>query len=193
MVINRYISDLHLGHTKVIQFDNRPFKNVDEMERTIVGNWNSVVQPNDTTYILGDFCWGYEEKWVQLLSFLKGNKVLILGNHDVKRLSSRAKKMFVDVQDYKEIADDKRHVVLCHYPIMFYKSSHNKNTYMLCGHVHVTSENDYLEKWTAELRQNESKEPHNYGNIINVGCMMPWIDYTPRTLDEIIAAAPNMH
>ncbi len=24
------------------------------------------------------------------------------------------------------------------------------------------------------------------GNFINVGCMMPYMDYTPRTLDEII-------
>lgn len=23
---------------------------------------------------------------------------------------------------------------------------------------------------------------------MNVGCMMPWMDYTPRTLDEIIEA-----
>lgn len=25
------------------------------------------------------------------------------------------------------------------------------------------------------------------GNFINVGCMMPYMDYTPRTLDEIIS------
>ena len=25
------------------------------------------------------------------------------------------------------------------------------------------------------------------GNFINVGCMMPYMDYTPRTLAEIIA------
>ena len=29
----------------------------------------------------------------------------------------------------------------------------------------------------------------NCGNIYNVGCMKPYMDYTPRTLDEIIVGA----
>ena len=31
-----YISDLHLGHNNIIRLDNRPFKNMKEMEITII-------------------------------------------------------------------------------------------------------------------------------------------------------------
>lgn len=51
-----YISDLHLGHENVIRFDNRPFDSVEEMNETLVNNWNSVVTNADHVYHLGDFC-----------------------------------------------------------------------------------------------------------------------------------------
>ena len=58
---------------------------------------------------------------------------------------------------------------------------------MLCGHVHNTSENQWLEQWRSELiGRREADGLGNFGHIINVGCMMPYMDYTPRTLDEII-------
>lgn len=31
------------------------------------------------------------------------------------------------------------------------------------------------------------------GQFINVGCMLPWMDYTPRTVDEIIAGNHNLY
>ena len=30
--MNRYISDMHLGHANVLRFDHRPFADVEEME-----------------------------------------------------------------------------------------------------------------------------------------------------------------
>ena len=57
---------------------------------------------------------------------------------------------------------------------------------MLHGHTHVTREQDFVEKWTKELRDSKQTNSDSCGNIINVGCMMPWVKYTPRTLDEII-------
>ena len=33
-----------------------------------------------------------------------------------------------------------------------------------------------------------SLNSHSCGNIINVSCMLPYMGYTPRTLDEIIKA-----
>lgn len=183
---NRYISDLHFGHANVIRFDNRPFSDVAEMERVLIDNWNNVTDKNDTVYILGDFCWGKEPEWKRIVPLLNGNKVLIRGNHDIKEMSSELKKMFQDIKEYKEITDDGRHVIMCHYPILLYKSSYNPDCYMLCGHVHVTRENDFLNKWREELRKTKATNSHNCGNIFNVGCMMPYMSYTPRTLDEII-------
>lgn len=49
-----YISDLHIGHKNILKFDNRPFTSLEEMEKTIINNWNGVVKKNDEVYILGD-------------------------------------------------------------------------------------------------------------------------------------------
>lgn len=186
---NRYISDLHFCHANVINFDQRPFRDVDEMEDSLIRRWNAVTDKNDTVYILGDFCWGNEFDWKRILKQLSGNKVLIRGNHDPGNMSSGLKKFFQDIKDYKEITDGGNHVILCHYPILLYKSSYNPDCYMLCGHVHVTRENDFLNEWRRELISSRTASSHNCGNIYNVGCMMPYIDYAPRTLNEIIVGA----
>ena len=57
----------------------------------------------------------------------------------------------------------------------------------LCGHVHTTRENDFLEKWRQELRDTRKNDGDSCGNIYNVGCMLPYMGYTPQTLDEILA------
>jgi calcineurin-like phosphoesterase family protein len=183
---NLYIADTHFGHGNILRFDNRPFSTVEEMELELVNRWAMAVEPKDTVYILGDFCWGKEDEWLRILSQLKGNKVLIRGNHDLKNMSIRLRNHFQDVKDYKEITDEGRHVILSHYPMLLYKGSYNPDCYMLCGHVHVTRENVFLEEWTDILRQSRKQNSDSCGNIINTGCMMPWMDYTPRTLDEII-------
>lgn len=171
--MNRYISDLHFGHANILKFDNRPFRNTEEMETALIENWNSTVSAGDTTYILGDFCRGKEPDWKRIVPLLNGNKVLIRGNHDLKEMTSSLKKMFQDIKDYKEITDGGRHVIMCHYPMLLYKSSYNPDCYMLCGHVHTTRENDFLNKWRAELKNSRSLNSHSCGNIINVGCMPP--------------------
>lgn len=183
-----YISDLHLGHQNILRFDNRPFSSLEEMENVMVEKWNSRVTDKDFVYIIGDFIWGKDSGWPEKVSKFKGKKILIRGNHDPKQLSKATRKLFYDAKDYMEIRDNYRNVILCHYPIMFYRHSFNLNQYMLCGHVHITKENELLEKWTDELRDCAAKNREApQGNIYNVGCMMPWMEYEPKTLDEIIA------
>ena len=51
--MNLYISDLHFGHENAIEFDNRPFSDVDEMDRRMIELWNLRVSHNDDVYIVG--------------------------------------------------------------------------------------------------------------------------------------------
>lgn len=187
--MNRYIADLHLGHFNIIKFDQRPFDSVEEMNETLIKNWNKVVENGDTTYILGDFCWGKESEWIEILDKLNGNKVLIRGNHDLKQMSKPLKDKFLYIKDRHEISDYGKKIILSHYPELAYKSSYNENVYMLHGHVHyLTTEATCVRKWVKELRENRSNDWDNRGQIINVGAMLKEMDYTPRTLMEILHA-----
>ena len=50
-----FTSDQHFCHTKIITMCNRPFAGIDEMNGTLIANWNSAVSDADEVYILGDF------------------------------------------------------------------------------------------------------------------------------------------
>lgn len=188
---NYYISDTHFGHSNIIDFDHRPYKNVQEMDKILINNWNSIVSNEDTVYILGDFCWLKEDKWIEYLNQLKGKKQLIRGNHDLKNMSTTLKSKFEDIKDYKEITDNGRHIIMCHYPILCYKSSYDSKAWMLHGHTHITREQDFVESWTKELIGTRISNSDSWGHVINVGCMLH--NYTPMTLDNLIAYYNNKY
>ena len=191
--MNYYISDLHIGHENILRFDNRPFADVNEMNNKIIENWNARVRSDDTVYILGDFIWAKESEWPSIVGSLGGNKVLIRGNHDPKQFSASTKRMFQEITDLKEIKDSGKHVVMCHYPIPFFRASFASTAFMLYGHVHQTIEYEYIAKLRREVKANSTGYGTPNGNFINVGCMMPYMDYTPRTLDEIIEGDARYH
>lgn len=78
-----FTSDTHFGHTNILQFCNRPFHSVQEMNEALINNWNNVVRPEDTVYHLGDFAFGGSQLWNDVLSKLNGHIYLILGNHKI--------------------------------------------------------------------------------------------------------------
>ena len=194
--MNYYISDLHFFSknqtSKGLNFDNRPFKNVDEMHEVILNNWNSRVTNGDTVYILGDISnRGKNEELIALVARLKGKKVLIVGNHEDIR-DYRYKQLFHAIYDYLEITDhvDKQpyKLVLCHYPILMWNGQHN-GVILLYGHTHKSIEDIYFQKCISEMNGGEFaiRRPHEKEiKAINVGCMMPYMDYTPRTLGEML-------
>ena len=62
-----FISDTHFHHHNIINYCNRPFKDVNEMNKIIINNWNNIVTENDTVYHLGDFCLFSDEE-INLIS-----------------------------------------------------------------------------------------------------------------------------
>jgi len=165
--MNWITADLHLGHKNIIKPDycNRPFKDVDEMNTTIIRNWNRVVKPDDTVYVLGDFALGKKKKVAYWISRLNGYKILILGNHDRHFLEREFKSQ--KLQHFRDLGFDEvygnmlvlNHMILTHRPIFiegkitlnvgvdvwnFYPIPlpSYKNT-VLCGHIH--------NKWIAKV------------------------------------------
>lgn len=82
------ISDTHFGHKGILGFKNadgspaRTFSSVEEMNETMVENWNSVVKDGDIVYHLGDVMFGPKSDFEELWNRLNGRKRLCWGNHD---------------------------------------------------------------------------------------------------------------
>lgn len=189
-----YISDTHFGHKGVINFDQRPFSNIEEMEAILIANWNNKVTNQDIVYILGDFCFEKESEWLRLLNQLKGKKVLIKGNHDLKNMSSSLKNKFQDIKDYKEIDDrldnENVKVILSHYPIPFYKKDYSNKVYHLYGHLHNTIEEMYMQKFRKIILSTDDRDiSSNKCQFYN--CWCGFYNYAPVTLKEILTKWNN--
>lgn len=176
-----FTSDLHFGHANIIRFDNRPFTSVEEMDAELIKRWNNKVTADDTVYILGDISWYNDEKTVEIMNKLNGHKILIKGNHD--RVHGRVRNCFEEITDYKEIKYVDNHIVLCHYPIVFF-NRHHYGSYMFYGHVHNSHEWNMTENHKFELQQLDIK-----CNMFNVGTMI-W-NYEPVTFEEIVNKESN--
>ena len=192
--MNYYISDLHFGCQN--KYENRTL----EHDKLIKENWNRVVHNNDNVYILGDI--GREggnkdnEYLCEIISTLKGNKILIQGNHE-KLNDNRLRQLFKEITPYKEITDNHNGInhklVLCHYPIIFWNNQH-KGWLHLYGHVHMSDEWEVYKKCLSNVNDFfKDKTMKGYtdcppAKAYNVGCMLPYISYQPRTLKEILSS-----
>lgn len=180
--MNYYISDTHFGHKSVMRYDNRPFGSVDEMDETMIQLWNETVKDTDVVYILGDFSCYKEDKTAFILGRLKGHKILIKGNHD--HVSCKVAKYFDRICDYAEVTDNGRKVVLSHYPMPFWNGQF-RDTIHLYGHVHNSRQYKHCLRIEKELRELQNIPMR----MFNVGCMMKYMNYMPRTLDEILSSS----
>lgn len=109
-----FTADWHLGHHNVIKYCNRPFKTTNEMNTTLIKNYNSKVGHHDIVYFLGDFSFLDTKSTKQILSSLNGFKFLIKGNHDRKTNTAYRNLGFMEVYDKPIILED---FVLSHEPI----------------------------------------------------------------------------
>ena len=78
-------ADHHFWHYRIIEYENRPFKCIDAMNNSMVGEWNDHISEDDIVFHLGDVSFGLVDDTIKLCQKLKGKKVLIRGNHDYHR------------------------------------------------------------------------------------------------------------
>ncbi len=130
-----FTSDTHFFHANVIRYTNRPFDSVEQMNKTLIDNWNRVVGKNDVVFHLGDFAFGGKKQWNQILDQLNGKIYLVLGNHDMAFFKTALVERFelVALEMYAII--DEQHIRLSHEPFLCYGGS-NRNVWQLFGHVH---------------------------------------------------------
>lgn len=169
--MNLYIADLHFGHRSVIVFDQRPFTDIDEVDRTLIYLWNSRVQADDDIYIIGDFAYKNEKPEEWYLRQLKGRKHLIIGNHDNRLLKNeKAMSYFETVDKMLHVSDNGNQICLCHFPIAEWNGFH-KGHYHIFGHYHNETEGAF-------------QYMKNFDRALNAGCMIN--NYTPASFNELI-------
>jgi len=151
-ILTYFSSDLHLGHDAAIVHNSRPFKNVDDMDRTIIRRWNAKVKDSDIAFLIGDICFHRPVVGIPLLRQMKGRKILIQGNHDKYSHAQYLSAGFSVVQEATIDLVGKR-FRLSHYPYppteaeravmeahdlryMDRRPTKSEEDFLLCGHVH---------------------------------------------------------
>jgi calcineurin-like phosphoesterase family protein len=167
-----FISDTHFFHTNILKFTGedgkriRPWNSLEDMHEYMITKWNSVVKDNDYVYHLGDVTFQYHNGFNELMSRLKGQKRLIIGNHD-KIWNPALQRWFVKAELWKGFF--KEGFTAVHIPLPI--PSLRDGAYCVHGHVH----------------QNTINNP----NYINVCVEVR--DYTPVNIDTIVAEINKAH
>jgi calcineurin-like phosphoesterase family protein len=153
-----FTADTHFGHENIIKYCNRPFKDADEMDETLIRNWNERVTKGDTVFHLGDFCFKRSHRGKDIVDRLNGDIILIKGNHDKKQ-------SIKTIIDSMVVYYNGHRIWLTHYPEWA-----NPLMVTLAGHVH--------EKWKINYPAKRRGFP-----IVNMGVDV-W-DFRPISLEEI--------
>jgi len=147
-----FTADCHFNHKNIMGYENRPFKDVEEMNNRLIFNHNSMVKDEDICYNLGDlyFKGGIQagnQHYYEFLKQMNGRIVIVKGNHDGK-----SNKIIDSIQSCIMYISGIK--ILCvHDPI----NATTNYPLILCGHVHSAFK-------IAELQEKNKKSL-----IINVG------------------------
>jgi calcineurin-like phosphoesterase family protein len=130
-----FTADTHFGHSNIIKYCSRPFGSVEEMDETLIENWNKKVnQRGDTVYHLGDFAKAHKAEDVRRYrERLNGKIILIEGTHD--NFDNRSECGFTSISPLLTIKHDGVSITLCHYALRVWHKSYFGSWHCF-GHSH---------------------------------------------------------
>ena len=185
-----FVSDMHINHKNILEYSHRPFKDVEEMNETLINNWNNTVPEDGIVFDLGDFAIGGSKVWNDALSRLHGKHYLIMGNHCMKNYRESYSKYFELVIQQMYIQVDDVSIYLNHFPYLCFGGAYREqhNVWNLFGHIHSgpnakegkdlsrlsmlfptqydvgVDNNDYKPVSFWQVKQIIQKQIENYGN-----------------------------
>ena len=141
-----FTADTHFGHANIIKYCNRPFSSIEEMDESLIKNWNDAVGPNDTIYHLGDFTLAGKDAVRMYFLRLEGKIFIVPVGHDRKWLkgkeyfsrSDHPVTILPPLYTFSVSLPDEKHpqpIVLCHYAMRVWDRSHY-GSWHLYGHSH---------------------------------------------------------
>lgn len=148
-----FTADTHFGHANIVKYCQRPFLSPEEQEKVSVdprGKWkvskdtinrhdevllqsiNELVMPDDTLWILGDFCWGKEKEAASYLDRITCKNIhFVWGNHDHSSIGH----LFQSEMQQGVIRVQGQLIWLNHYPMRSWDGRFH-GSWHLYGHVH---------------------------------------------------------
>lgn len=136
-------SDLHFGHDKPFLYEPRGFNNIEEHDRAIIKNWNSIVEWDDEVIVLGDIMLNDNINGRKCWNQLNGHKTVVLGNHDSNaRVEILEQAPRTEILGYGAPYKYKNYqFFLSHYPCLVSNYDADKplktRVINLCGHCHT--------------------------------------------------------
>jgi len=128
-----FTADEHYWHKNIMEYQGRTFDTIEEHNEKLIENHNSVVTVNDTTYHVGDMCFGRFDKWCDIVTRLNGKHVLIIGSHD--KVDQEIATLFQTVESVMEIREREFIIFMSHYAHRRWPKSHY-GSFHLYGHTH---------------------------------------------------------
>lgn len=145
-----FTSDTHFGHESIIRHCRPEFSSVEEMDETLIENWNTSVRLDDLVYHLGDFAWKVQDA-KRVRPRLNGTIRLMVGNHDnVPALAATG--MFQRIQLWRHF--ESIGMTATHVPLRADQTRHG----IACLHGHVHGKVSGLEYFHRDV----SVESTNY-------------------------------
>ena len=143
-----FTSDTHFNHQNIAgkavsQWGSgyRNFNSVEEMNETLIKNWNSKITANDVVYHLGDVAFATTELAAPILKRLNGIIFLCIGNHEKAALGPSCRNRFAGVCDVRSVKVGEQRLWLSHYAHRVWDKSHH-GVWHLYGHSHGTLPDD---------------------------------------------------
>lgn len=159
-------SDFHLGHRRIIEYCDRPFKSVEAMDITIIRWLRETVSPVDILMFLGDFSFGgskRRKKYSEIIFDMQCGFTFIKGNHDGSATSIMRDFDLSEVHNFIEMDHAGYKMILIHNP----RDVKNPEKYDIIFHGHT-----------------HNSTPKFDGKYVNM-CVEHW-DYKPVKLETVI-------
>ncbi len=129
-----FTSNLSLNQHNILQYNKRPFKDIEEMNEKFVESINEVVKRDDSLYILGNWIFGsqdigcFERSIIYFRNKIDCDNIfLVLANQDRRMKKNDVLLRNVNyLADYMEIVTkDRRSLILFHYAIPDWNRKNN--------------------------------------------------------------------
>ena len=130
-----YTADWHLGDERMNLFP-RHFKDAEDFYEFLKDKWNSIVEPDDVVFHLGDVvAQTTDVKWLERTSEFNGKKHLIKGNYDDIFSKEQYNEHFETVCIDCQVQNINRN---SYYHLVHYPSLGRSDMFNLVGHIHAT-------------------------------------------------------